>query len=127
MAIRTELSLRLQNSPGELARACSILSDEHVNIVALSVEASGILRLVVDNHVRAAGALRDTHRQLEEHDVLYIQVPNGPGAFARVSRMLAGADINVDYAYGTALEGEAMAAVVVGVADAQRAASAAGV
>lgn len=127
MAIRNELILHLQNSPGELARVCSTLSDEHVNIVALSLEAGGILRLVVDNHVRAAGALRGGQAQVEERDVLYIQVPNAPGAFAGVTRMLAGAEISVDYAYATALEGERAAAVVVGVADAQRAASAAGV
>ena len=40
--------------------------------------------------------------------------------------MLASAGINVEYSYGTAVEGHAMASVVVGVADAERAAAAAG-
>ena len=32
MAIRTELTLRLQNSPGSLARVCQIVADEHIDI-----------------------------------------------------------------------------------------------
>src|SRR6266498_3390632 len=54
--IRTELSLRLPNSPGALAGVCRLLADERVNILALALESSGQLRMVVDNHVHAAGA-----------------------------------------------------------------------
>ena len=55
--IRTELTLRLPNSPGALAGICRLLSNEHVNIVALSLEPGGRLHLIVDNPVRASGAL----------------------------------------------------------------------
>ncbi len=37
MGIRTELTLRLPNSPGALAGVCRLLADERVNIVALSL------------------------------------------------------------------------------------------
>ena len=47
--LRTELSLRLPNSPGALAGVCRLLSNERVNIVALMLESSGQLRMVVDN------------------------------------------------------------------------------
>ena len=59
MAIRTELSLRLQNSQGALGHICQHLSDERVNILALHFEAGGTLRLVVDNPLRAAGILEE--------------------------------------------------------------------
>ncbi|MBI4487088.1 MAG: ACT domain-containing protein, partial [Acidobacteria bacterium] len=49
MAIRTELNLRLPNSPGALAGVCRLLSDERVNVLAMALESSGQLRLVVDN------------------------------------------------------------------------------
>ena len=78
MAIRTELSLRLQNTPGALARVCKVLTDEHVNVLALSVEGRGLLRMVVDNHVHAAGALREHQYAVEERDVLSVQMSNGP-------------------------------------------------
>ena len=39
--IRTELALRLPNSPGALAGVCRLLSDERVNIVAMSIDPAG--------------------------------------------------------------------------------------
>lgn len=127
MAIRTELNLRLPNSPGALAGVCELLADERVNIIALSVEASGQLRLVVDNHVRAAGVLREQHHQITERHVVVAAVGSGPGTLSPVLRLAAAAGINIEYAYGSAPEGAAGAAVVLGVADAQRAAAAAGI
>lgn len=126
MAIRTELSLRLPNSPGALGRVCTVLSDEHVGIVALHLESSGRLRLIVDNPLHAAGVLRDRHHEVEEREVLYVLLPNRPGALAGHARLLLDAGVNVEYAYGSAVEGAAQAAAVFGVGDARRAATAAG-
>src|SRR5258707_1073719 len=78
--IRTELNLRLPNSPGALAGVCRLLSNERVNIVALCLEAGGQLRMVVDNHVHAAAILREQHHQVTERDVIVMSVPNTPGA-----------------------------------------------
>src|SRR5262245_49804776 len=127
MAIRTELNLRLPNSPGALAGVCRALSDARVNIVAMVLEASGQLRLVVDNHVHAAGLLRELHHQVVERDVLVAPVSNAPGGLAPVLALVADAGINVEYAYGAAAETSASAAVILGVADPMRAAAAAGV
>src|ERR1043166_4154610 len=125
--IRTELSLRLGNSPGALAGVCRLLSDERVNVLALSLEAGGHLRMVVDNHVHAAATLRDHHHQVTERDVIVTMVPNTAGALAPALNLVATADVNVDYAYGGGPEGSLTAMIVIGVADAQRAAAAAGV
>ena len=125
--IRTELNLRLPNSPGALAGVCRLLSDERVNIVALSLEAGGHLRMVVDNHVHGAAILRERHHQVTERDVIVMSVPNTPGALAPVLKLVSDASVNVEYAYAGATEMATIAAVVVGVEDAQRAAAAAGV
>jgi hypothetical protein len=126
MAIRTELNLRLPNSPGALAAVCRALADERVNILAMAVEASGQLRLVVDNHVRAAGVLRERHHQVAERNVVMATVGSGPGALAPLLQLAADAGVNVEYAYGSAGDG-AGAAIVLGVTDAARAASVAGI
>jgi len=126
MAIRTELSLRLPNSPGALAKVCTALVSARVNLVALHLEGSGRLRMIVDNPLSGAGALREHDYQVEERDVLYAVVPNTPGALAGTARLIADGGVNIDYAYATALEGGGMSAIVFGVADAQRAATAAG-
>jgi len=125
--IRTELSLRLPNTPGALAGVCQLLSDERVNILAMTLEPTGQLRLVVDNHVHAAGVLREHHHQVTERDVIVTSVPNAPGALAPALRLVADANVNVEYAYSGAAETSAMASVVLGVDNAQRAAAAAGI
>ena len=100
MAIRTELNLRLPNSPGALAGVCQLLSDERVNILAMTLEAGAQLRMVVDNHVHGAAVLREHHHQVIERDVIVMAVPNAPGALAPALRLVSDANINVEYAYG---------------------------
>ena len=127
MAIRTELNLRLPNSPGALAGVCALLSAERVSILAIALESAGHLRLVVDNHVHAAAILREQHHSVTERDVILLAVSNAPGALAPTLRLVSDAGVNVEYAYGGAAEAGHTASVVVGVDDAQRAAAAAGV
>jgi hypothetical protein len=126
MAIRTELTLRLQNSPGMLARVCQLIAKERINIAAINLAGPLVVRLVVDNPVHAAAILREHHYQVEERDVIYTTTSNDPGALMRITMLIADAGINVEYLYATALEGLPMASVVVGVPDAERAATAAG-
>ncbi len=127
MAIRTELNLRLPNSPGALAGVCRVLSDNSVNILAMSLETGGHLRLVVDNHVHAAGILGELHHRVTEREVLLLAVSNAPGALAPVLALIADTGIHVEYAYGGGSVGGPSASVIVGVADTMRAAAAAGV
>jgi hypothetical protein len=126
MAIRTELTLRLPNSPGSLAGVCRLLAHERVNILAFALESSGSLRLVVDNHVRATSILRDRRYQVAEKDVVFVSLANGPGTMAPVLNLAAEAGVNVEYAYASTVEGGATASVVLGVDDASRASAAAG-
>jgi hypothetical protein len=126
MAIRTELTLRLENTPGALARLCQTLASEKINLLALSVESTGVLRLVPDNPVHAAGLLRSKEYAVDESDVLYVPMPNGAGAIGATTRRLRDAGVNINYAFASAISEHDMTALVVGVDDAQRAATAAG-
>jgi hypothetical protein len=103
-----------------------LLSSERVSITAVSLEANGQLRVVVDNHVLAAGVLRAQHYQVTERDVVAVTVPHGAGGLTAAVHLLADAGMNVEYAYGGAADGMERAVVVIGVEDAARAASAAG-
>jgi hypothetical protein len=124
MAIRTELNVRLANSPGALEQLCRLLDEENVDIEAMTLESNGQLRLVVDNHVRGAAVLRERHHQVAERDVLMLSVSND--ALASALGLLSAADVNVEYVYGSLLE-DGPSSIVVGVADPARAAAAAGV
>jgi len=123
--IRTELFVRLGNSPGALEGVCRLLANERVNILALMLESTGQLRLIVDNHTHAAAILREHHHTVTERDVIVTSLPNEPGALASVLRFVTDANVNIEYAY-CGVPGGAMAAVVLGVDDAMRAAAAAG-
>lgn len=125
--IKTELTLRLQNSPGTLARVCDVLAAEGINVSALMVDPSGAMRFVVDNPTHAGGVLRDRNYQVTEKPVLFVQLGNRAGSFAAIARMLSAAGINLDYVYATAPDNQQHAAIVIGVADAMRAAAAAGI
>jgi hypothetical protein len=125
--IRTELSLRLPNSPGALAGVCRLLSDERVNILAMALESGGQLRMVVDNHVHGGAMLREHHHQVAERNVIVTTIPNAPGALAPALKLVSDAGVNVEYAYGAGSEGSATATIVIGVENAERAAAAAGI
>jgi len=125
--IRTELNLRLPNSPGALAGVCRLLSNERVNVLAMSLDGGGQLRLVVDNHVHGGAVLREHHHQVTERDVIVTSVPNTAGSLAPALRLVSDANVNVEYAYGGGSETSATASIVLGVDDAARASAAAGV
>jgi hypothetical protein len=126
MAIRTELSLRIPNSPGALSGVCRLLSDERVNVIAMALESTGLLRMVVDNHVHGAAVLREHHHQVNERDVLVIAIGNTPGALAPALRLIGDANVNIDYAYGGAGETGDTASIVIGVEHVLKASAAAG-
>jgi len=127
MAIRTELTLVLENRPGAAAAVFRRLADDHVNIVAMQLEHGGMLRLIVDNPLHAVEIMRERGLHFERRDVLYTVVPNDAGALGRTAALLADAGVNVEYLYGSAIEGQAAAAVVIGVPDAMKASAAAGI
>jgi hypothetical protein len=126
MAIQREITVRLANSPGTLARVAQVLGAERINMLALMVEPSGALRMVVDNPLHAASMLREQHYQVEERDVLYTTMPNEPGSLGRALKLLADNGINVDYAYASGIDRLPMVGVVIGVADAPKASYATG-
>jgi hypothetical protein len=124
--IKTELTLKLQNSPGALARVCDLLASESINISAMMLDPGGAMRFIVDNPTHAGGLLRERNYEVNERPVLFIQLGHRAGTFASVARMLASSGINLDYVYATVPDNQQNAAIVVGVPDAMRAASAAG-
>lgn len=127
MAIQTELVLRLPNSPGALAEVCRLLSEERVGVIAMMLEERGQLRLVVDNRVRAAGALREQRHHVTERDVLVLSGATAAAGIAPLLKLVAEAGVNIDYAYGSMGPAGVQTTVVVGVDDSLRAAAATGI
>jgi hypothetical protein len=97
-----QISLFLENTSGRLVDALSLLSEEDVNIRALSLSDTsdfGILRLIVNDVDKAHKVLADKHYTVLKSDVVAVEVEDRPGALVEILRILKDAGINVEYTY----------------------------
>ena len=97
-----QLSLFLENRPGQLDNAIQILADADVNILTLSLadtEQFGILRLVVRDWQKAKAALEAKQCVVNLTDVIAVEVPDRPGGLAELLRQVDQSGINIEYMY----------------------------
>jgi hypothetical protein len=97
-----EVTAYLENKPGRLAKICSALAHEKLNIRALSVMDTSdrsVLRLVTDDIEETKRVLTSLGTEFVTGEVLSVQMDNRPGALARVLERLAEEHINIEYAY----------------------------
>jgi len=100
-----ELTAHLENKPGRLAKICSALAHEKVNVRALSVMDTAersVLRFVTDDIEPAKRAMTALGTEYEVAEVLAVEMDNRPGALARILERLAEEHINIEYAYASA-------------------------
>jgi len=97
-----EVTAYLENKPGRLAKICSALGHEKVNIHALSVMDTAdrsVLRFVTDDLDPTKRVLTSLGTEFQVAEVLSVQMDNRPGALSRVLEKLAEEHINIEYAY----------------------------
>jgi hypothetical protein len=100
-----ELTIRMEDRPGTLAKLCKTLADHKVNILAFQAfqsvpaEAKSVVRMVVDNSTGAKKALEGEHLSYTEAEVAQVKLPNRPGELGRVASQLGAANINIEHAY----------------------------
>ena len=126
MPVQTELNLRLPNSPGALAQVCELLAAERISVLAIALEASGHLRLVVDNTMRAIGVLTEERHRVSQTQVLTTLVRDSAQDIAAVLRLAADAGVNVEYVYSGVSPNPDRVELVIGTADPLRAATLSG-
>jgi hypothetical protein len=99
-----QLSVSMENSPGQLGRLCRVLTQAGVNIKGLTVSDASdvsIIRLIVSNPKAAQKALREAGLPFVPQEVLIMELEDKPGALEEVAFRLAEAGINVQYIYGS--------------------------
>jgi hypothetical protein len=97
-----QISVFLENKTGRLAEVMGILSEANVNIRALALADTsdfGVLRLIVDDNVKAVKALKNRGFTVGRTDVVAVEVEDRPGGLHRLLDMLNKAEINVEYMY----------------------------
>lgn len=116
----TQFSIFLVNKPGVLASVCSELTRARINVIALTLVDSmehGVLRIVCNEPDKARDVLGRTHDRWTETEVLVLELPNEPGAFAAIAQKLADNHVNISYAYATAGATHGRTTAVFKVAD----------
>ena len=122
MAI-TQLSVFLENKPGQLAAAVKLISEGGVNIRALSLADTrdfGILRLIVSDNKKAKELLMEKSI-VTETPVIAVKMEDEAGALNRILQSLQEEQINVEYLYAFTGSAAYSAYVVLRVDDAAHA------
>lgn len=100
-----QISVFLENKPGQLTIPCRALARAEINIRTLSVADTrefGILRLIVREWEKAVNVLEDAGCVVKTTDVLAVQVRDEPGGLAEIMEIIDSRQINVEYMYAFA-------------------------
>ena len=121
-----QLSLFVENRPGQLRIPCEVLGRTGIDLVTVSLADTaqfGILRIIVKDWRRAKSALEEAGFVVTPTEVLAVEVPDRPGGLASVLQRFEEENISVEYMYelGTGARGDA-ATLVFRVEDAAAAA-----
>lgn len=99
------------NQPGSMMNVTNVLTEAHVNIRAISTFDTpefGIMRLVVDDPVRAKESLTSKGFVNRVSDVIGAELKDEKGNLNQMLKILADGQINVNYIYSFVIrEGKA--------------------
>ena len=126
MRIR-QISIFLENKPGQLSTICRDLAEAKINIVTLSLADTadfGIVRMIVDDHEKAKAVLTDRGHVVNMREVIAVCVPDRPGGMAEVMQVLDKAGANIEYSYAFAFHKGEKAVLVFSFDDNAKAESA---
>jgi len=97
-----QLSLFLENKPGQMIGPCRILARAGINIRTLTLadtEQFGILRLIVADWQKALRLLQAAGYVVNVTEVLAVEVADRPGGLAEVLELFERSEVNIEYMY----------------------------
>lgn len=115
-----QLSLFVENKAGRFAEITQALYEANVDIRALSVADTtdfGVLRLIVNDPLRAVEALRAHGMTASLTEVIALGMDDRPGGLNAALKVLADAGIDVEYMYAFISREENRAYVILRVED----------
>ncbi len=119
-----QISILLENKPGQLTEFAKLLNKNHINMHALSLadaEDFGILRIIVDDSYQAACVLKEAGYVFSITLVLAVEIPDQPGSLVKVLDVLAENQVNLEYTYAFTSKKEDRAYMIFRVAENERA------
>ncbi|HEX3031847.1 MAG TPA: ACT domain-containing protein [Bacillota bacterium] len=119
-----QISLFLENKSGRLLKVMNTLSENNINIRALSIADTtdfGILRLIVNSPESAFRVLKEKGFTVSCTDVIAVEVDDQPGGLAQALAALEDSGINIEYVYAFVEKSTDKALVVFRVEEIDRA------
>ena len=107
-----QISIKIPNQPGQLARISELMGEVGVNILALFVSTTtpggeGLMRFVADNPDKASHILASQGIEAHTDEVIAAETPHHAGGLLAVLNPLKRAGVNVEYLYPCIQTGEA--------------------
>lgn len=97
-----QLSVFLENKPGELTSMSDILRDSDISIDSVVIAETskfGVVRIITNEFDKAADALKKAGFSARTVDVVAVKIANKKGTFAKIVEALSGAGISINYCY----------------------------
>lgn len=104
-----QLTVFIENRTGRLSEVLSVLKDNGVNIISMSLADTtefGLLRLIVDNATKGKEKLSENGFSSLLSDVSIIKIPHKVGALSQLLKVIDENGINIEYMYGLSVASE---------------------
>lgn len=104
-----QLSIFLENRPGELTEITKVLSENQVDMRALNLAETkdyGVLRILADDAAKASSVLLAAGYVLSMTPIVAVGVKNEAGGLCAVLSVLAESNIDISYMYSVLGGGE---------------------
>ena len=115
-----QVSVFAENKPGKISRVTEILSQNNINIRAITISDSGdygIIKLLLDKPAQGNECLKREGIASTLKDIVAIKIDDSPGGLHKAASILATNSINVEDAYGFTIREKNQAVFVFQVED----------
>ncbi len=115
-----QISVFMENRPGRLAEITKVLSDNGIDIRAINIADTtdfGILRMIVNDEVKAEKVLRENQMTANISEVIAISISDSVGAFSNIIQLLKDKEISIEYIYSFIGEKSTKAVIVLKTSD----------
>jgi hypothetical protein len=123
----TQVSVFLDNRPGSLFEAMSLLDSNKIKIFALSIAEAGefgLVRMITEQPAKAAALLEDAGFSIaksKKNTEVTAIFSSAQERLSKITKLLGDVDINIEYAYSSAVHIEGKVAMILRPSDVAKA------
>ena len=104
-----QLTVFIENRSGRLSEVLSVLKENNINIISLSLADTtefGLLRLIVDNAAFGREKLTESGFSSLLSDVSIIKIAHKSGSLQSLLKIIDENEINIEYMYGLSIQSD---------------------